>query len=199
MAGSRSRVAAAVAALLALGGGVASAATPLEVVRRSNEAVLRILAARPVVDAATEGALLEAIDAVTDFERLTASVVEPFCGRLAAGQCEDLKATFERLLRVSSIKKLGRYRADGFEYLGESTDGGAALVRTVAAYGQERVPLDYQLARRGDGWVIVNYVVDGIDTARSYRKQFTTLFGRETFEGVLARLKRKIAEHEAGE
>ncbi len=174
-----------------------AAPAPLEVVRSSNEAVLAILAKHEVVDAAVERELFGVIDPVTDFDGLAATVVDPFCPKLSEPQCALFAKTFTRLLRVSSIRKLGRYRADSFDYRGEELAGDAATVRTVAHFKDDLVPLDYHLARRGEGWVIVNYVVDEVDTIRNYRKQFTRLFARESFEQVIERLRAKIAEYEA--
>jgi len=175
----------------------AAAATPLEVVKTSNEAVLSIYRQHPVVDAGVEQELFKVIDGVTDYQALAAGAVEPFCAKLTATQCTTFKATFTRLLRISSIKKLGRYRAERFEYGSEEVSGASVLVHTVALFKTDRIPLDYQLAGRGTSWVIVNYIIDGIDTVRNYRKQFTQLLAKESFEQVIERLNRKIASLEA--
>ena len=182
------------AALLVLG---AQAATPLEVVRTSNEAVVAIFKKHPVVDAAVEKELFAVIDGVTDYPALAGAAIDSFCPKMSPAQCSRFKETFTRLLRVSSIRKLGRYRADRFEYAGEEIAGAGATVRTFAFFKEEKVPLDYQMARRDSTWVIVNYVVDEIDTVRNYRKQFTQLLAKETVEQVIERLTRKIASLEA--
>jgi ABC-type transporter MlaC component len=188
----------AVAGLVCVARSAAAAGpTPLDVVRASNEKVLAIFAKHPTVDPATEQELLAVIDAVTDYEGIAKAAVDPFCAKLAPGQCATFKETFTRLLRISSIKKLGRYRADRFEYLGADAAGEQAVVHSRAFYKDEHVPLDYHLARRGGGWVIVNYVVDEIDTIRNYRKQFTQLLAKESVEQVIARLARKIEQYEA--
>jgi hypothetical protein len=44
--------------------------------------------------------------------------------------------------------------------------------------------------------MIVNYVVDDIDTVRNYKKQFMRLFARNTFDRVMERLRKKIAAYE---
>ena len=175
----------------------AQAATPLAVVRTSNDAVLAIFKKHPVIDAAVEKELFAVIDAVTDYPALAGAAIDSFCPKLTPAQCEKFKVTFTRLLRVSSIKKLGRYRADRFEYGGEEVAGTAATVHTFAFYKEEKIPLDYQMARRGSDWVIVNYIVDDIDTVRNYRKQFTQMLQKETVEQVIDRLERKIAALEA--
>jgi phospholipid transport system substrate-binding protein len=199
----RRALAAAIVLALAAAPVAATAATaaagpgPLEVVRSSNEAVLAIFRKHPVVDAAVEKELFAVIDAVTDYEALAAAAVDSFCAKLTAAQCATFKQTFTRLLRISSIKKLGRYRADRFEYGGEEVAGAAATVRTVAIFKEERVPLDYRMARGAKGWVIVNYLVDEVDTVFNYRKQFTQLLAKGTFDQLIARLASKIAALEA--
>jgi ABC-type transporter MlaC component len=175
----------------------AAAATPLEVIKSTNDAVLAIYGKHRAVDAAVEQEVFAVIDLVTDYQALAGAAIDPLCPKLTAGQCTTFKEVFTRLLRVSSIKKLGRARAGRFEYAGESVTGESAVVRSYAYFNDEKVPLDYHMARRGDGWVIVNYVVDGIDTIRNYRKQFTRLFAQETYAQVHERLLRKIAEYEA--
>ena len=199
--GTRSRrwgpVLAAWLVLGALVAQAAQAATPLEVVRTSNDAVQAIFKKHPVVDAAVEKELFAVIDGVTDYPALAAAAIDSFCPKMTAAQCSTFKETFTRLLRVSSIKKLGRYRADRFEYGAEEVAGTTAVVHTFALYKEDKIPLDYQMARRGSTWVIVNYVVDEIDTVRNYRKQFTQLLAKETFDQVIDRLNKKIAALEA--
>jgi phospholipid transport system substrate-binding protein len=186
-----------IALLLAAAPAAAAAPGPLEVVRTSNEAVLAIFKKHPKVDAAVEKELFTVIDAVTDYEALASAAIDSFCPKLTTAQCATFKETFTRLLRISSIKKLGRYRADRFEYGGEEVAGARATVRTFAFYKEEQIPLDYLMAQRGGAWVIVNYVVDEVDTVFNYRKQFTQLLARGTFDQLIARLNSKIASLEA--
>jgi ABC-type transporter MlaC component len=169
------------------------AATPLEVVKGTNDAVLAIYAKNRVVDAAVEKEIFAVIDAVTDYQVLAGDAIGPLCPQLAAAQCTTFKEIFTRLLRVSSIKKLGRARAGRFEYRGEKVTGESAVVRCFAFFNDASVPLDYHMASRGDTWVIVNYVVDDVDTVKNYRKQFRSLLAKKPFEQVMGQLEKKIA------
>lgn len=175
----------------------ASAATPLEVIKSTNDAVLAIYAKHRKVDAAVEREIFATIDAVTDYQALAGAAIDPLCQKLSAAQCTNFKEVFTRLLRVSSVKKMGRARAGRFEYGGEQVTGESAVVRSFAFFDQEKVPLDYHLARRGDTWVIVNYVVDEVDTVKNYRKQFRSFLSQKTFEKLMDQLERKIASLEA--
>jgi len=174
----------------------AAAATPLEVIKVTNEAVLAIYGKHRVIDAAVEKEIFAIIDAVTDYQALAGAAIDPLCPKLVAAQCTTFKEVFTRLLRISSIRKLGHARAGRFEYAGEKVTGENAVVRSFAFFNDEKVPLDYHLARRGDTWVIENYFVDEVDTAKNYRKQFRSLLAKKSFEQVIGQLERKIASLE---
>jgi len=175
----------------------ASASTPLEVVKSTNEAVLAVYRGHRVVDIAVEKEIFAIIDAVTDYPALAGGAIDPLCPKLSAAQCTTFKEVFTRLLRVSSVKKMGRARAGRFEYAGEQITGETAVVRSFAFFNDEKVPLDYELARRGETWMIVNYVVDEVDTVKNYRKQFRSLLAKKSFEQVMDQLEKKIASLEA--
>ncbi len=174
----------------------AAAATPAVVVEKSNDKVLAIYASSEKIDVKTESEIYRIIDEVTDYEGIAAAVTSRFCDNLTEEQCRQFKEVFIRLLRISSIKKLGRYRADSFDYLEEEIDGDTAVVRTVANFKDEKIALDYVLESRDGLWLIVNYVVDDVDTIRNYRKQFKRLFARKSYEQVIERLEERIASYE---
>ena len=174
----------------------AGAESPLETVKASNKKILEIYALHETIDAEVSASIYAAIDEVTDFESIASSVTSKFCRKLSSEQCRLFGDVFVRLLRTSSTRKLGRYRADRFEYHGEEREGEAAVVRTTAHFGDDHVTLDYSLEKKDGRWVIVNYVVDDVDTIRNYRKQFTRLFSKKSFEQVIERLERKIASYD---
>lgn len=177
----------------------AGAATPSEVVESSNAQVLEIYSSNQEIDVETEAEIYRIIDEVTDYQGIAGAVTSRFCKNLTEEQCRQFNEVFIRLLRISSIKKLGRYRADSFDYLEEEIDGDAAVVRTMANFKDEKIALDYVLERRSDTWLIVNYVVDDVDTIRNYRKQFKRLFAKKSYEQVIERLEERIASYEQEE
>jgi ABC-type transporter MlaC component len=170
--------------------------SPNEIIQMSNTQVQEILSRHTNIDQETEIVLFKIIDAVTDFDSISHRVIDPFCKNLTEVQCETLNRLFQRLLRVSSIKKMGRHRAERFEYLGEEVTEDTAVVKTLAYYEDDKIRLDYHLERVDGKWLIFNYVVDDVDTIRNYRKQFVRLFARNSFDEILERLENKIAEYE---
>lgn len=169
---------------------------PQEVIRASNQEILDVYATGeegPEVNAK----VFAFMDAVTSFTSIAASTIDGFCADPGDDECRAFKDVFVRLLRVSSIKKLGRYRADSFEYLAESIEGDTAEVKTIARYGDDDIELDYYLHEHDEGWVIVNYVVDGIDTIKNYRKQFSRMLGRSSIVSVTERLAKRVEDMES--
>ena len=170
--------------------------TPLQIIKRSNRQVLEIFKQNPKVTEAVEDQIFSVIDGVTDFQALSKSVIAQFCPKLTESQCQEFDRVFQNLLRISSIKKLGRYRADRFDYQGEEIKKNQAVVKTIAYYKDDQVQLNYHLIRTGKEWKIINYVVDDVDTIRNYKKQFVRLFARSTFPKIIERLQKKIRSYQ---
>lgn len=194
-------------AVFLLGGatlGLASAAprqvpadsTPLETIRDSNRAILRIFA-EGGNDPQTNARVYAIMEQVTDFGTMSDGAIQRFCADLSNEKCDEFKRVFTELLQVRAVTKAGRYKANTFDYLGEEIDGDEAVVSTTAHYKDDSINLVYELERAEGRWLIVNYIVDGVDTVRSHRKQFTRLLRKETVDDVIARLRRKIAEYQA--
>jgi ABC-type transporter MlaC component len=184
------------AALCCLASPAGAQEVPLDVVRNSNQAILDIYAGQEKIDQAAEDEIFRIIDSVTDFGIMADA--DRFCPKLSAEECREFKDVFIELLRTSSVKKLGRYRADSFDYVGERKDGEEAVVDTVAHFENERLSLVYYLALSEEQWRIVNYVVDDVDTIRNYRKQFKRLFAKRSYAEVVQRLRDRIASYGQG-
>ncbi len=175
---------------------VQAAPSPLSVVKTSNTQVQNILKGKDKVDPATEQKIYHIIDAVTSWSYISRNATAMSCRKLTSAQCKKFNRTFQKLLKVSSIKKTGRYRAEGFEYKGQRFYGSTAIVKTIAIYKKDRVALNYHLKKLGGRWVIINYVVDDVDTIRNYKKQFRLMFRRKSFNDVISILENRIKRYE---
>lgn len=175
--------------------GVCQAATPLEVVRDSNQAILAVYNSSAPGQKAELTRIFAIMDAVTDYNSIAGMAVKEVCGTNQAAVCSTIRKEFITMLRLSATTKLGRYRADRFEYLNEDIVGDRATVRTVAHFKDESVKLDYVLEQSGGNWRIVNYLVDDIDTVRNYQRQFKKIVAKEKLQGLLFRLQKKNREY----
>ena len=182
---------------VALGAQVAQAAveatTPLDAVRGSNAAILAKFGDSDALAPEAEAEVYQIMDGVTDFAAMSEAAVGELC-TADPTVCAEFGSTFAELLRVRSVKSLGRYRAERFEYIGEEVEIDTATVNTLAYYDDEEFTLDYELRRSDSGWMIVNYVFDGSNTVRGWRTRFRRLLQEESVEEVIGRLQARIAE-----
>jgi ABC-type transporter MlaC component len=192
------RCAAAIAVLLTSFSPAVAQEGPLQIIRKSNDEILELYRTDPGgPESNVNQQVFDVMDRVTSFSTISDEAIEGLCDPAAGDDCETFKKVFQELLRVSSVNKLGRYRADSFDYLGEDLDGEVATVRTIAQYGEDEIELDYYLMPVGESWVISNYVVDGVDTIKNYRKQFTRMLRVSSVETVIERLRNRIDALEA--
>lgn len=155
-----------------------SAASPHNVVRSSNNRVSAILQGQSKVSPAMEAKLKTIISRVTAFEEMSRMVSSDFPASVKkqTGKMNKFRETFSELLLVSSVNKMGRYRAKKYVFGRTVINGNNATVNTVAYYKNDKVDLVYKLKRINGKWMIVNYQLDGIDTIYNYKKQFAQMF-----------------------
>lgn len=162
---------------------------PTDMIRASNEAMQKVLEEHPGDDQA----VFQVLDRYTDFAVLAHQATSVLKERLSPDQLRKLDKSFQELLRLSSIRKAGRYRATAFTYVREEINGQEATVETLARYKEDEITLTYQVQRKGPSWIIVNYIVDGVDTARNYQKQFLGLINKRGADGLLLQIDKKVA------
>lgn len=172
--------------------GFADQRLALKAIKDSNNRILKIYLQHQTIDDAARKQIFNVMDRVTDYQEIATRTVDQFCLPTPPETCRRLKKVFKDLLRLSAVQKLGRYRADRFEYLGQRQDGERVIVNTIAYYRDEAINLDYILLFRGGRWMIINYIVDDIDTTRNYRRQFARILKTESIESLIKRLEVRV-------
>jgi phospholipid transport system substrate-binding protein len=182
--------------------GALFADAPLEAIRESNEKVKEVLNANAgnKLDAATEEKLKAIISPATDFNAMSDAVLTVFPADTTPAQRAAFKKAFEELLLLSSVKKMGRYSADHFEYGAEKPAGANVRVSTVAVYNKknsraERISLDYTLMQKNNRWVIINYFTDGVDTIRNYQGQFKKIVNAKGVNAAIRQVEQTVAQY----
>lgn len=96
---------------------------------------------------------------------------------------------FERSYNRLVLRFLGDRRTT---YLAESVSGDTGVVRTVLeAAGDERLPVEYRLARKDGRWGVVDVVLDGVSLARNYRVQFEKVIRSSSYGTLVKKMKDK--------
>jgi len=181
-------------ALAVLASGWLSAAQrPLDIIKESNRKVMAIVDIQERYAGEIEGKIGAALDEITSFAKISASILEDYRSRLAPAQFEELDGVLRGVLKASLVKKLKRLRVDQLLYVAESIKGDHALVKTSAYYEGEKYDLNYELELADGRWIVVNYIFDNVDAVENYRQQFAELFAKEPYDKIIARLRKKLS------
>ena len=194
---------AALSLLLLTGAGVAAADASqalLDLVKSRN------LASEEIVKSPTEGETPE------EREQIKAIVGELFdfrsfseisLGRYWKDRTDAEKDEFTDLCRQLIERnyadpKLYK-KAEAVVYDGATVEGEKGEVKTIVSYKTEKSTIDYQLKRSGDDWLIYDMVIDDLSIARNNRSQFRREIRKSGYEGLVKKLKDKLAQEAEGD
>jgi phospholipid transport system substrate-binding protein len=113
-------------------------------------------------------------------------------GRSAAETDEFLRLFHEFFVRTY-VQRLLLFDAPDFKYGGETVTGDEARVATEVVTSGDRFAVDYQLRRTPQGWRTTDIVVEGVSLAKNFRAQFDAAVKKDSFQGLLDRLRAKVA------
>jgi len=80
-------------------------------------------------------------------------------------------------------------RQEKILYLKEDPRKAGILVKTVIKRTDEEIPVDYLLAPAKQGWLVQDVTVDGVSIVGNYRKSFARVIQRESYDGLLERMR----------
>jgi len=184
-------------ALTALSG-AAAAATPgaQAVVRETVDDVLNVLNDDTLVDDARARRIEDIAYARFDFETMSRLVLARSWKRFDADQRVAFVAEFKRFLANNYRARIDGYEQEKVDVLAERKEPrGDVTVRTRIVGGQyDGTNIDYRLRDRGEGWLVIDVVIEGISLVSNYRDQFKEVLSRGGPDELLQRLASKNAE-----
>lgn len=169
----------------------------LDLVKDRNQAIEKIVKSPTGGETPEEReAIRTIVSELFDFR----TFAETSLGRYWDDRTEAEKAEFTSLCRQLIEKnyadpKLYK-KAEKVEYAGASVDGDTGEVKTVVSYKTEKSTIDYQLKKAGDDWLIYDMVIDDLSIAKNNRSQFRREIRKTSYEGLVQKLKDKLAKEE---
>ncbi len=113
-------------------------------------------------------------------------------GRSQAETDEFLKLFHEFFVRTY-VQRLLLFDAPDFSYGKETISGDQARVATEVITPGDRFAVDYQLHKGAEGWRANDIEVEGVSLAKNFRAQFDAAVKKDSFQGLLERLRAKVA------
>lgn len=170
-----------------------SGPSPVEVVRERNRAVEEVLeAAGDSVGEAAREELKDVINGLMDFRELSKRALGRHWEERTPRERDEFVEVFRQLVRNSSVRKLGVYRADSVAYRPPEISGDEATVVTVAHRDRSAVEVVYHMHRDDGEWKAYDVVIDGSSTLRTYRDSFSREIAQTSYDAMYDRLVERL-------
>ncbi len=137
-------------------------------------------------------------DEMLDYQALS----EGSLGSEWAPRTDAEKAQFsdllKQLVRKGYERNLKKIVNANLDYVSESAEGGAVMVKTVAkSKGDARdepIEIIFKLVEKGGTWRVQDIVTEGVSLVTSYRSQFTKIVKKDGFPVLIQKMKDKLAK-----
>ena len=138
-------------------------------------------------------AIRKEAEALFDFTETAKRALGRHWQTLNDGQQREFVSLFTDLLERSYISRIEQYSGERIVYVGDSTEGESATVKTrfLTKQGTE-IPVDYRLLRRDDRWLVYDVFVEGVSLMANYRAQFDRIMRTASYQ----ELARKMRAHQ---
>ncbi|MGH8639131.1 MAG: MlaC/ttg2D family ABC transporter substrate-binding protein [Burkholderiales bacterium] len=129
-----------------------------------------------------------------DFARMTQFAVGRKWKEASPEQRKSLEEGFRTLLvnTYSQAISNGVTPADKVDVKPAQGSGEDVTVKTIVHRGgKPSVPVDYRLAKKGDGWKVYDVVVENVSLVQTYRGSFSDEIARSGIDGLIKVLEQK--------
>lgn len=134
--------------------------------------------------------LKEIINGIIDFEAMAREALDDTYNTISEEQRNEFVDLFSTIVRDQSLNKLDIYRAK-VTYTNITANGDQARVETLAELDDVRTPVNYEMEKNGDEWVITDMEIDDVSTAGSYNRQFQRIINQKGFDSLMSSLRKR--------
>jgi phospholipid transport system substrate-binding protein len=138
-------------------------------------------------------ALSDLLHGFLDTETLAREAAGPNLEGRSPAETEEYFRLFHDFFVRTYVQRLLLFDAPNFTYGAETVTGDQARVATEVITPGDKFAVDYTLRRAGDTWKATDIVVEGVSLAKNFRAQFDAAVAKESFKGLLDRLRAKVA------
>ncbi|NBC28196.1 MAG: ABC transporter substrate-binding protein [Bacteroidetes bacterium] len=136
--------------------------------------------------------LKEIINGVIDFRSMAAYALDDTYDNISSEKREKFVSLFSTIVRDQSLNRLDIYRSE-VTYNSIEVDGNTARVETIAQLENVRTPVNYDMEKKEEEWMITDMEIDDVSTAQSYHRQFQNIIRKRGFDALMESLERRAA------
>ncbi len=172
------------------------------VVKQANEKISALLKQKATPGSKEEkdlaGKVTTSVRDFLDIDELGKRAMANQWSKLTPAQQKEFLDTLRALIEDNYVRGLRANLEYTVDYTGESTDkdGNTIVTTTINTKRHNRpykIEVDYVLKKEGDKLKAWDVKTDGVGLVENYKTQFDTIIGKEGFDGLIARMKKKQA------
>ena len=108
---------------------------------------------------------------------------------------KEFIALFGKLLERTYLDKVGSYSGEKVSYVDETIDGKFGTVTAkILTRSNTDVLVLYRVKKENSGWLVYDISIEGVSLVNNYRKQFNSIILRSSYDDLVKKLKKKVAE-----
>lgn len=179
--------------------GVATAGGPTKDVRETTDKLIAIVSdpALKAPDKADEKAaqIRKAVDERFDWREMSRRTLARHWKKRTEEEKEEFIKLFGKLLERTYLDKVEGYSGEKVLYVKERVKGKYAIVVVkIITRKDTEILVKYKLKKKEDEWMVYDISIEGVSLVNNYRKQFSSILSRSSYEDLVKRLKKKIEE-----
>ena len=130
------------------------------------------------------------INGIIEYRAMASYALGSTWDTLSTERKDQFVEVFSKVVRDQSMNKLDIYRAE-ITYNDIDVVGDSAYVKTSAILDNVKTPVSYTMEKRGENWVVTDFTVDDVSTAKSYRRSFQNIIRRKGYQALYNSLKKR--------
>lgn len=176
-------------------GGAAPAPTsaPREILGKTVERVLAVLADDALTEEQRRARIEEIAHERFDFRTMSRLVLARDWKRLSETQKEEFQREFTRFLANDYGDRIERYEQERVEILSDRAEprGDVTVLTRIAGGEYDGALVDYRLRQSGEDWLVIDVVIEGVSLVSNFRDQFREIMSRGGPDQLLVKLREK--------
>ena len=174
----------------------ADAAQPRDVVKSTIDQIIKtnnIYAAADQVDI-RRNKLREIINPNFNFQEMSKRALGAHWNSRSEAEQKEFTEIFSDLLAKTYLKRIDDVKTNVVSIDSEKIVKTKALVRTTITHDGQKFPMHYKMLQSTTGWRVYDIVIENIGLVANYRNEFAGIIRKDTFAGLIEKLKKKSAE-----
>ena len=171
------------------------ASSPLTEIKETIDQIIKIVEQYPGKENTPQrrAKLRELINPRFDFHEMSQRSLGSAWSERTDQEREEFVSVFSDLLARTYLSKIETIKPGMVQINSETVEAPKALVRTTVKNNGDTFPIDYKLLNENGTWRVYDVIIENIGLVSNYRNEFAGIIRKEKFEGMMKKLREKVA------